>query len=252
MDAEERLRAEFTEAQREVVRDEDVTFYEKQAREHEGPALELACGSGRVYLELLRTGVDADGFDISAASLAVLRETAAEAGLEPTVWQADMTEFAANREYGLAYCPFNTMQFLRTPDEQLSTLNRVYDALAPGGEFIFDVFVPDVEYISETYGTWETNAVEFRGEECEYRSRSTLVDDTRLEFVVEYEALDARGERLFSGQHRLAMYTAPQVELLVRLSPFEDWQATGDFTDEPLSDGHRTQVWRLRKEPSAE
>ena len=36
----------------------DVPFYVETARETEGPVLELACGTGRVYLDLLAAGVD--------------------------------------------------------------------------------------------------------------------------------------------------------------------------------------------------
>jgi hypothetical protein len=37
-----------------------------------------------------------------------------------------------------------------------------------------------------------------------------------------------------------------EVELLARLSPFEEWNVTGDFSGEPLEDGHSTQTWTLR------
>ena len=95
---------------------------------------------------------DADGIDLSAASLSVLRENAAEEGLEPTVWQGDMTQFTVDRAYALAICPFNALQELRSVDDRLAALDATYDALAPGGSFVFDLFVPDFEFICGTYG----------------------------------------------------------------------------------------------------
>ncbi|MEF8812410.1 MAG: hypothetical protein V5A55_01115 [Halovenus sp.] len=57
------------------------------------------------------------------------------------------------------------------------------------------------------------------------------------------------GERkeAFSIEHRLKMLPPREIELLVRRSPFENWTATGDFTDESLSNGHSVQVWELER-----
>lgn len=48
---------------------EDVAFYRELALDADGPVLEIGCGTGRIYLELLAAGVDAYGVDISAAML---------------------------------------------------------------------------------------------------------------------------------------------------------------------------------------
>ncbi|MHB9287125.1 class I SAM-dependent methyltransferase [Halobacteriales archaeon Cl-PHB] len=225
----------------------DVECYVDRASAADGPVLELACGTGRVYLELLAGGVDADGIDLSADALAILRDNADDRGLDPSVWQADMTEFAADREYALVTCPFNSFQHLRTVDAQLSALERVHEALAPGGAFVFDVFVPGFDVICEAYGEWETETVDLRGDPHEYRTRSTVVDEVRQAFEVENVLFDPDGDRVASETLRLSMLPPDHVELLARLSPFADWDVRGDFTDEPLADGHEAQVWTVRK-----
>ncbi|MFB6296573.1 MAG: class I SAM-dependent methyltransferase [Halobacteriales archaeon] len=226
---------------------EDVSFYLERAREAEGPVLELACGTGRIYLDLLEAGVDVDGFDHSADALGVLRERAADRGVEPAVWQGDMAEFSVDRAYDLAICPFNALQHLRTVDDQLSALRSVHDALGPGGRFVFDVFVPGFDVICESYGEWEARTVAYRGEPHEVRSRSRIVDEVEQQFAVEVEGYGPGGEQVFAVEHRLKMLPKREVELLARLSPFEDWTVTGDFGEEPIEDGDSVQVWTLRK-----
>lgn len=237
--------ASFTHEQRLAGDRDDVAFYVERGREADGPVLELGCGTGRVYLELLRAGIDADGIDLSAPALDVLREHAKEDGLEPSVRQGDMTALDPDRAYALVTCPFNTVQQLLSPDDQLAMLASVHDALAPGGEFVFDVFVPDFEFICETYGEWQTTTVEFRGEPHEYRTRAQVVDQVRqvveVDEAVEGPAIEA------AGGHRMTLLPRDQVEGLARLSPFEEWTVTGDFTGELLTDDHRTQVWSLRR-----
>lgn len=226
---------------------EDVPFYVERASGADGPVLELACGTGRIYLELLAAGVDADGFDRSADALGVLRERADERGLEPSVWRADMAGFAADRAYDLVICPFNALQHLLAVEDQLAALRRAHAALAPGGRFVFDVFVPSFRTICESYGTWEAETVEHRGETYTVRSRSRITDEVAQAFAVEIEAEDAGSERVFAVEHDLKLLPKREVELLARLSPFDGWTATGDFTDEPVADGHDTQVWTLEK-----
>lgn len=247
MDDDATLRAAFTQAAFSAAGMADRQFYRERAASTDGSVLEMGCGTGRIYLDLLRAGVDADGFDLSPAALSVLRERAAEEELEPTVWQADMTDITVERAYAMVYCPFNTLQRLLTPDDQLAALDAAHDVLAQGGSFVFDVFVPDFEFICENYGEWQTETVLFRGEPHEHRTRARIVDEPRQVFAVETEAVGPDGERLFTDEHRATMLPRDEVELLARLSPFAEWHVTGDFTDNPLSDGHTVQVWTLQK-----
>lgn len=239
--------APFYAAHMDEIERSDVTHYVEEARAAEGPVLEMACGTGRIYLELLDAGVDADGFDASSGALSVLLERAAAEGLDPSVWRADMRSFGAGRQYDLVVCPFNALQHLHGIDDQLAAFGAVHDALAPGGRFVFDVFVPDFEVICGTYGEWETATVERRGETYEHRSRSRFVDEVAQLVAVELEAVAPDGDVVAATSHEIKLLPKREVELLVRSSPFDDWAVTGDFTGEPLADGHSIQVWELRR-----
>ncbi|MEF8853780.1 MAG: class I SAM-dependent methyltransferase [Haloarculaceae archaeon] len=111
----------------------DESLYVDAATDADGPVLEAACGSGRLYLELLSRGVDADGFDASAPMLDILREDAADEGFDPTVWQADLRSVGADRTYALVVVPYNSMCNLRTVDAQVAAFSALYDVLEPGG-----------------------------------------------------------------------------------------------------------------------
>ena len=241
----DRLEVEFMDTVYRTASRDDVDYYVDLATRVEGPVLELGCGTGRMYLELLEAGVDAEGIDLSADSLAVLRERAEQRGLGPSVWQADMTEFIADREYTLIICPFNAVQELTTIEQQQALFESVYDALTPGGMFVFDTFVPDFEYIGETWGEWQQRTIEFRDEPVEFHTCSRIVDEVTQEYVSEKKAITQDGDQLFSFQGRATLLPYRELELLARLSPFESWEVSGDYTDEPLADEHSAQVWTL-------
>lgn len=239
--------AAFYEVQMASTEREDVAFYTDIAREADGPVLEMACGTGRIYLELLRAGVDADGFDLSAGALDLLREKADDEGLDPTVWRDDMTDFSVEREYELVVCPFNAMQHLLSVEDQLAALRTVHDALAPGGRFVFDVVVPNFELICESYGEWTTEPTEYRGEEHEYRTRTSITDPVEQQVTVETELYDAEGELVFADGHQNKMLPKREAELLARLSPFDDWDAAGDFDGSSVTSDDSILVWTFRK-----
>lgn len=225
---------------------DDVAFYRDLTGGVDGPVLELGCGTGRIYLELLAAGVDADGIDGSTSVLEVLRERAAGRGLDPSVRQADMTDFEATRAYDLAICPFNTVQHAMTVDEQVAMFESVHDALAPGGRFVFDTFVPGFDVICERYGEWHTRDIAHEGTEYELRTRTEIDDEVRQTIHVRNE-LSTGGEVVHASDHRTSILPYQHVELLARQSPFDDWTVTGDFGDRPLSEGDSVQVWTLEK-----
>ena len=224
----------------------DEAFYVEAATGADGPVLEGACGSGRLYLEFLRRGVDADGFDASGSMLELLREAAASERLSPSVWQADLRTVGADRSYALAVVPYNSMCVLRTVDDQLAALRSLHDVLEPGGRLLFDVFVPQYEVVAESFGEWHSvREFEYLGETLTGRSRATLADETAQTYRTEQELVDGNGEVVARDEFVLSHMPAQQVELLARQSPFQEWSVSSGFDGEPLGDGDGVQVWEL-------
>ncbi|ESP88018.1 class I SAM-dependent methyltransferase [Candidatus Halobonum tyrrellensis] len=225
----------------------DVPFYVERAREADGPTLELACGTGRVHLELLRAGVDVDGVDVDPDSLDRLRAKARAAGLSPSVRESDMRDPTVDRTYGLVVCPFNAIQHATTLADLRATLAGAHGALSPGGRFVFDVFVPRFDVIRETYGEWREESVEYDGREYRVRSRTRVTDHAEQLFTVETELRTAAGETVRREAHEIAMLPRRLVRLLADGSPFASASVAGGFDGRPLGADDRTQVWTLEK-----
>ena len=226
----------------------DESFYVDAAVAADGPVLEGACGSGRLYLELLRKGVDADGFDISPAMLDLLRETARADGLDPTVWQADLRSVGADRSYALVIVPYNSVCNLRTVDDQLATLSALYGVLEPGGRLLFDAYVPRYRVVADSFDEWhERGEFEYDGESLVGWTRATVEDEVAQTYRTEQEIRTPDGEVVARDEFVLSHLPPQQIELLARHSPFAEWSATSDFDSDPLEDGADVQVWELTK-----
>src|SRR4026208_2590092 len=76
-------------------------FYTGLARAAQGPVLDVCCGTGRILLPCLQSGVDIEGVDLFASMLRTLRQKAAALGLSPRLHQADMSDFDLPRHYAL-------------------------------------------------------------------------------------------------------------------------------------------------------
>jgi SAM-dependent methyltransferase len=119
--------------------------------------LELACGSGRIGIELLHSPGDyqLEGLDISPEMLAAYRRKLAR---EPesvqqrvTLHEGDMSDYQLPNKgsFDLVLLPFNSVSHLYEIEQQLGAFQNTYNHLAPGGRFVVDVFLPDIDYLSD-------------------------------------------------------------------------------------------------------
>lgn len=129
----------------------DVAWYVARARESGGPVLEGAVGTGRVAWEIAKAGIEAVGFDASAAMLARAEAKRAgmpaEAAARTTFVRGDLREFDLGRTFPLALVPFRAFQVLLEPEEQAACLACFRRHLAPGGRLVLDLFDPKYEFL---------------------------------------------------------------------------------------------------------
>ena len=118
---------------------EDIAHYVSLAREAEGPIVELAVGSGRVAIEVVReTGKSVLGIDSSKAMLETARERAA--GLPLELRLGDMRDLELEEPAGLIYIPFRSLLHLHGWQDKRRVFERVAASLRPGGRFAFNAF----------------------------------------------------------------------------------------------------------------
>lgn len=110
----------------------------------DGPALELAIGTGRIGLPLAAAGVRVDGIEQSAAMIERLRDKPGGDQIEVT--SGDMAEVPVAGTYRLIYLVFNTLFNLLTQDDQVRCFENVARHLHDDGLFLVEAAVPDPMY----------------------------------------------------------------------------------------------------------
>ena len=109
----------------------------------DGAALELGIGTGRIALPLAQRGVRVHGIDLSTAMVKRLR--AKPGGEEISVAIGDFATTTVDGTFRLAYLVFNTIMNLTTQDAQVACFQNVAAHLEPGGCFVIEVGVPDLQ-----------------------------------------------------------------------------------------------------------
>lgn len=108
----------------------------------DGPALELAIGTGRVGIPLAARGIPVTGIELSEPMVAQLRRKVGEVELPVVV--GDMATATVPGEFSLVYLVFNTIGNLRTQDEQVECFGNAARHLRAGGHFVIEVGVPSL------------------------------------------------------------------------------------------------------------
>lgn len=98
-------------------------------------ALELACGTAAIARLFAMDGVEIHACDASAQML----ENAAKRGANIRLYQAAMSDPIPEKDYDLVVCMFDSINYLCDKRLIKRCLEEVYQALAPGGIFIFDI-----------------------------------------------------------------------------------------------------------------
>jgi SAM-dependent methyltransferase len=173
----------------------------------DGRALELGIGTGRIALPLAQRGVRVHGIDLSEAMVARLRAKPGAEQIEVTI--GDFATTTVPRQFSVAYLVFNTIMNLTTQDDQVACFSNVAAHLTPGGCFVIEVSVPDLQRLPP-------------GETV----RAFTVSDTRLGF----DEYDIASQGLVSHHYwvvngKLEVFTPPfryvwpaELDLMARLA----------------------------------
>ena len=109
----------------------------------DGRALELGIGTGRIALPLAQRGVPVHGIDLSSAMVDRLR--AKPGGEDVGVTIGDFATTTVAGTFSVAYLVFNTIMNLTTQAAQVACFRNVAAHLEPGGCFVIEVGLPDLQ-----------------------------------------------------------------------------------------------------------
>lgn len=200
-----------------------------------GRVVDLATGSGILARHVVDAGYACTGVDLSAAMLALARETAPAADLVAgSVWDCELPSCVAVAAVGEAFSYSADPRTSLTSFEQ--RLITIRQALVPGGVLLFDVSGPgrsgpDGHRVVQ----WEGDRMQLTSVELEDSASLSLTRDINL-FVPE-----AGLYRRVQEMHTLKLYRPVDVDRLLTRLDFV-WQRLDRYADFSLLPGWHAYV----------
>jgi SAM-dependent methyltransferase len=196
-----------------------------------GRALELGVGTGRIALPLAERGVPVHGIELSNAMVLKLR--AKPGGEQMAVTIGDFATTRVEGTFAVAYLVFNTILNLTTQSAQVACFRNVAAHLEPGGHFVIEVMVPDLQrlppgetilpiHVSETGWSFDEYAVATQGLTSHH-----------------FEVIDGKVDR-FSVPFRYAWPS--ELDLMAQLAGLILVERWSDWTREPFTSDSRKHV----------
>ena len=243
-------------------RPHEVPYFQHYVERGGGPALDVACGTGRLLLPYLRAGLDVDGCDVSADMIGLCREKAAREGLAPTLFVQAMHELDPPRRYGTIFV-CGAFGLGSTREQDLEALRRFHECLEPDGTLLLDIEVPYAD--AKQWRRWsrdERGALPEPAEPPRERRRASDGAEYALRArIVELEPLAQRvtlamhaeqwrdGVLLAEEDHLLTigLYFRNELLLMLERAGFTDVAVQGDHNDKEATSDDDFLVFVARK-----
>jgi SAM-dependent methyltransferase len=219
------------------VRDSvDIDYFLNEIRLSKGKVLEVGVGTGRLFEKAVASGADTYGIDVSESMLDVLYSKL-PADQHYRISNQNIIDFVFDSKFDLIIAPFRVMMHLIDKDEQIKALNNVCRHLCPGGRFIFDVFVPDLNQVIKGLD----NKLDFEGEYAPGMKVRRFVSTTpdlinqliEVKFHMEWE--EKSGLKHDNWNLPMRFYFRYELEHLIERSEFRNYKIYGDYSGTELN-----------------
>ena len=229
-------------------RPHEIPYFRRHVERDGQPALDVACGTGRLLLPYLRAGLDIDGCDISADMVEHCRAKAAGEGLSPALFVQAMHEIDPPRTYRTVFvCGAFGLGSTRAQD--VEALSRLHDALQPGGTLLLDIEAPYAD--AKQWRYWTSEGRRTLPEELPPpRERRLASDGGEYTLRARVLGLDPLEQRVTLGMHAerwrdgeleaeedrtltINLYFRNELLLLLEQAGFADVRIEGDHNDLP-------------------
>lgn len=137
----------------------DIELYTTLIGKKDSLVLEIASGTGRVMIALLKNGVKCDGLDLSQQMLDVCKKKLQVEGLEARLIRADILDFVTPGGYKSIFISGGSFQLIPDFGQAMQALQNIFKSIRPGGRFICDLWIPWDEIIENHQNTWKVGRV---------------------------------------------------------------------------------------------
>lgn len=223
---------------------QDIHFYIQELGAQRLRVLELACGTGRVTLPLIRAGHQVTAVDISGPMLKTFAQKIESEGLKvEALVEADLSKYQPEGDFDAILIPYKALQHIHRLTDLQTTLATAKDHLRPGGRLFIDVFNPDLNLLTRpadklNYGFKYTAQT---GEVIQIFERNVYDSATQVN-AIEWNHVNSEGKTVFSSELKMRMFFPQELRGLLHAAGFVIERDLGDYNGTPFSSASWHQI----------
>ncbi|MFC6275747.1 class I SAM-dependent DNA methyltransferase [Levilactobacillus tangyuanensis] len=227
--------------------DQWLDFVAQRVTPTSGPLLDLACGSGRLGVQLAQRGYDVSGLDLSEEMLALAAQHAEDADVTMPLMAGDMLDLTVLGTYQTVTCFADSFCYLPDLDAVTQAFREVHDHLAVGGKFLFDVITP--YQTDEVYPGYMYNYVDDT-RAFVWTSYGTEDDDHAAEHDLAFFTLDEQSGqyRKVTELHHERTYVLADYQKALQDAGLKLERVSADFGNEEISDKTTRWFFEVKRE----
>ena len=206
--------------------------------------LDVACGTGILSVLLAEKGAHVTGIDLSEEMLTVAKDRVKEGTPSLEFLHQSMQHMEVSTGFGAAVIPIDSLNYLENEQDVMLTFKKVYQALVPGGLFLFDVhstFKTDILFMESPF-TYDSSKISYIWETEEGEEPHSV--HSELAFFVRQP--DGKYERFDEVHYQRTYPIMKYVEWLERTG-FSVERIFADWEDEAPEDESERIFFQVRK-----
>lgn len=227
-------------------RDFEIPFYRKWHKEIAGKTLEVACGTGRITLELAKVSDRIIyGTDLSPDMIQRARDKAKALNLNNVEFKVEDFRDTTGI-YDLIICATNAFQHLLTSEDAFKFLKSCNSSLSSNGYLVFDIQNPDLKKLSGNL-------------EMSHKYKEFIVNGELIEAYItgRYDSIFqiyyfniiyfTKGIEIYKKSVAMRMFFPQEIQFLIGRAGFTILKTFGSFEEDNLDSNSNRQLYICAK-----
>ncbi len=209
---------------------DDIDNAIRLAERYGGPVLEVACGTGRITIPLVKAGFEVVGLDLSPEMMGHGKSKAKEAGVSIEWVEGDLRDFDLGRRFNTIIFPFNSLGHLHTLEDLEAFMRCAKAHLTDEGRLVIDYFNPDPNYFIR-----DPEEVQVQVEFPDAYGRGTVKVMERIHYDRARQinnvdwSFEIEGESVLTDSFGMRTYYPLELDALIKYNGFEIEEKYGDY-----------------------
>jgi len=224
---------------------DDIEFWKSIIPNKSSTVLELAAGTGRIGIPLIKENIQYTGIDLSEEYIKHANSKLPD-NISPLFYSGDMRSFKLNKKYDVIFIGFNSFLHLLTINDAIKCLHSIKKHMKKTSLLFIDMFIPHPLFLYRPK-TSRLHIVDFYDSEIKNNSRieETLSYNSKTEIAsVVWHYLNEKGQEYMEFQFKMKMYYPDTVNKLLIDAGFIIKKVWGSYEHTKCNEESALQIYK--------